>query len=84
MADEPHGNYAFEPIQYTSSVQTEDFPDYTLPRSNPYAHDNNSVGQMVAAAWSLYRGQPEEGEWRYSFGRTEDKKGYEVNVRLHF
>lgn len=77
-------SYAFEPVQYTSSMQTEDFPDYGLPRSNPYAQDDNYVGQMVAAAWSLYRGQPEEGEWRYSVGRTQDKKGYEVSVSLHF
>ncbi|MAR01592.1 MAG: hypothetical protein CMI00_13770 [Oceanospirillaceae bacterium] len=78
-------SYAYEPVQYTSTLSGDDFPEYgRLPPSNPYAKNDSYVGDMLSAAWTLYRGQPEEGEWRYSVGRTDDKKGYELSVSLHF
>ena len=78
-------SYAYEPVQYTNTLNLQDYPEYgRIPTSDPYAQDDDYVGDMLAAAWSLYRGKPEEGEWRYSLGRTDDKKGYEVNLSLHF
>ena len=82
--------YAYEPEyegednHWTSHQITpsEEWPHHEYQYDTQQKPD--IYGQALAVAWGMYQGLPEQGKWRYSFGKTQEKGGYQVKFKLSF
>lgn len=39
---------------------------------------------VAEKGWDIYQGEPDIGEWRYSFSKVMQDNGYKLHVTLHF
>ena len=45
-------------------------------------HDPDFIKMAAEAAWGIYQGEPEPGEWQYSLNKQS--AGYTVSMKMHF
>ena len=77
--------YAYEPEESHWETTHEEFSGHwLLDTTNEHMTDGDKLTHALSAVMDLYQGPPENGEWRYSLSRTDNKEGYQVEVKLFF
>ncbi len=77
----------------TSHITNQDWTEQHDPYSN-WSQTVHLAGDQLAsidvlkvaaeAAWGIYQGEPEAGEWQYSLSKQGAGSGYSVSIQMHF
>lgn len=68
-----------------------------IEQHDPYSHWSGSahisgnelagidiVTMAAEAAWGIYQGEPEAGEWQYALSKQGSGDGYAISLQMHF
>jgi hypothetical protein len=88
--------FTFSPC-FANELAEDNFNQQWAEQHNPYSNWAESIqlskDQLVSvnvlkvaaeAAWGIYQGEPEAGEWQYALSKQISGDGYSVSMRMHF
>lgn len=88
--------FTFSPC-FASEPSEDEFHQQWTEQHDPYSHwadsvnisvdqlDNIDVLTVAAeAAWGIYQGEPEAGEWQYALLKQGKGDGYSISMQMHF
>lgn len=77
--------YAYEPHDSQWEITNQEYQGHWLiNEKNEHMSDGEKITHALSTALDLYQGPPEHGEWRYSLSRSDNKEGYQVEMKLFF
>ncbi len=88
--------FTFSPC-FASEPSESSFHSQWSEQHDPYNHWAEGVhlsnDQLISfdvlkvaaeAAWGIYQGEPESGEWQYALSKQSSGSGYTVSMQMHF
>ncbi|MEH6450018.1 MAG: hypothetical protein V7765_15200 [Oleispira sp.] len=88
--------FTFSPC-FANELAEDNFHQQWSEQHDPYSHwagsinlsmnhlDSIDVLKIAAeAAWGIYQGEPEAGEWQYALSKQGADDGYSVSMQMHF
>lgn len=88
--------FTFSPCS-ANEIADDDFHQQWTEQHDPYSHWAEGVhlskDQLVSidvlkvaaeAAWGIYQGTPESGEWQYALSKQNSGDGYSISMKMHF
>ncbi|MFT4764121.1 MAG: hypothetical protein ACI9OH_001214 [Oleispira sp.] len=88
--------FTFAPC-FADEAAEDDFHQQWTEQHDPYSHwsssEHLSTSQLATfdvlkvaaeAAWGIYQGEPESGEWQYALSKQISDNGYSISMRMHF